>query len=187
MAQCSQSFYSKGVKMEQRTKSTRLSVVFAIGLGLFSVYLVQLGPAHSSAALAQAGQDKPFDQNQAIADLNKKIVGQESKPAGEVFKNIQILKAIPAGRLLKVMELGYAKSLGVNCEHCHVAGEWEKDDKPTKQIARDMVGMSNTINSQLLKNIKNLKGPNSIVNCTTCHRGQTKPALNLATPEKKEG
>ncbi|HJZ78806.1 MAG TPA: c-type cytochrome [Pyrinomonadaceae bacterium] len=132
---------------------------------------------------ARSFQAKPFDQAQALADLNKRIAGQESKPAAEVFKNIQILKGMPAGRLLKVMEIGYARSLGVTCEHCHVAGDWEKDDKPTKQIAREMVGMANTINSELLKNIKNLKGPNSIVNCTTCHRGQVKPALNL--PETK--
>ena len=173
--------------MKRRSKTPRLSILIAIGLGLISVWLVKFDPARSSAAPGHTVQEKHFDQDQALADLNKKIAGQESKPAGEVFKNIQILKAIPAGRLLKVMEIGYAKSLGVNCEHCHVTGEWEKDDKPTKQIARDMVGMSNTINSQLLKNIKNLKGPNSIVNCTTCHRGQIKPALNLAAPEKKEG
>lgn len=44
--------------------------------------------------------------------------------------------------------------------------------------ARDMSGMMNTLNGQLLKNIKNLKSENPTVNCTTCHRGQTKPALN---------
>lgn len=129
--------------------------------------------------------EKPFDQAAALADLSRKIAGQETKPAGEVFKNIQILKGMPAGRVLKVMEFGYARSLGVNCTHCHVVGEWEKDDKPAKQIARDMVAMSNTINSDLLNKIKNLKGPNAIVNCTTCHRGQVKPVLNLPdTPPK---
>ena len=123
--------------------------------------------------------DKPFDQAQALADLRKTIAGQENKPAGEVFKNIQMLKAMPAGRLLRVMELGYAKSLGVNCTHCHVAGEWEKEDKPTKQITRDMAAMVAVINTEQLKKIKNLKSPDPVINCTTCHRGQTKPALNL--------
>lgn len=123
--------------------------------------------------------DKPFDQAQALADLRKAIAGQEAKPASEVFKNIQMLKALPAGRLLRVMELGYAKSLGVNCTHCHVAGEWEKEDKPTKQITRDMAAMVASINDDQLKKIKNLKGPDPTINCTTCHRGATKPALNL--------
>lgn len=123
--------------------------------------------------------DKPFDQAQALADLRKAIAGQEAKPAGEVFKNIQMFKTMPAGRLLRVMEVGYAKSLGVNCTHCHLAGEWEKEDKPTKQIAREMAAMVSTINSEQLKKIKNLKGPDPVINCTTCHRGQIKPALNL--------
>src|SRR6266576_7089424 len=161
--------------MEKRKQSIKLGIGFVIALSLISGYLAQLAPARSSAAPIQVGQEKPFNQDRALADLNKMIAGQETKPAGQIFKNIQILKSMPAGRLLKVMEIGYARSLGVSCEHCHVAGEWEKDDKPTKQIARDMVGMSNTINSQLLKNIKNLKGPNAIVNCTTCHRGEIKP------------
>ena len=128
-------------------------------------------PAHQTA--------KPFDQAAALENLRKAIAGQENKPAEDVFKNIQMLKGMAAGRLLRVMELGYARSLGVNCTHCHVADAWDKEDKPTKQITREMNAMVAVINNDQLKKIKNLKGPNSIVNCTTCHRGQTKPALNL--------
>ena len=128
--------------------------------------------------------EKPFDQAQALADLRKSIAGKENDPAEKVFKNIQLLKGVPAGRLLRVMELGYSKSLGVTCTHCHIPGEWEKDDKPTKQIARDMAAMVTAINTQHLKQIKNLKSENPGVNCTTCHRGQTKPALNLPEPPK---
>ena len=102
----------------------------------------------------------------------------------KVFKNIQLLKGVPSGRLLRVMELGYSRSLGVTCTHCHLPGAWEKDDKPTKQIARDMAAMVSAINNQYLKQIKNLKSDNPVVNCTTCHRGQTKPALNLPEPQK---
>ena len=124
-------------------------------------------------------QTQPFVQNQKLADLAKQIAGREDRPSGEVFKNIQLLKSMPAGRLLKVMELGYSKSLGVNCTHCHVVDQWEKDDKPTKQITREMIKMAGAINNDYLKNIKNLKSENPIINCTTCHRGQLKPALNL--------
>ena len=137
----------------------------------------QNGQAQDKTTTSQS--DKPFDQAQALADLRKAIAGQEEKPAGEVFKNLQLLKALPAARLLKVMELGYAKSLGVDCTHCHVAGQWEKEDKPTKQIARDMAAMVANINKELLPKIKNLKSAEPVINCTTCHRGQTKPALNL--------
>jgi hypothetical protein len=124
-------------------------------------------------------QAQPFDQNQKLAELAKRITGQENKPAGEVFKNIRVLKGMPAGRLLKVMELGYSKSLGVNCAHCRVVDQWDKDDKPTKQITLEMIKMVGDINNDYLMNIKNLKSETPIVNCTTCHRGQVKPALNL--------
>ena len=90
-----------------------------------------------------------------------------------------MFKNSPAGRVLAVMETGFSRSLGVDCTHCHVPGEWEKEDKPTKQIAREMMTMSGQINRELLKKIKNLKSENPIVNCTTCHRGQIKPALNI--------
>ncbi|HYV03204.1 MAG TPA: c-type cytochrome, partial [Blastocatellia bacterium] len=126
-----------------------------------------------------ASQTGAFSQEQAIAQLKAQISGKEQQPAEQVFKNIQLLKGVPAGRLLAIMEIGYSKSLGVNCTHCHVPGEWEKEEKPTKQITRDMSAMAKAINTEYLKTIKNLKSPNPVVNCTTCHRGQVKPALNL--------
>ncbi|HVT38702.1 MAG TPA: c-type cytochrome [Gemmatimonadaceae bacterium] len=107
------------------------------------------------------------------------IAGHESEPAGQVFKNVKALTDIPASRLVAIMNNGYGRSLGVSCTHCHVAGQWDSDSKPQKQIARDMAQMVVTINGQLLANIKNLKGPQAIVNCTTCHRGAVKPALNM--------
>ena len=122
-----------------------------------------------------------FNQADALAKLREQIKGKEQEPAEKVFKNIQILKGVPAARLLAIMEMGYARSLGVNCTHCHVAEKWEAEDKPTKQIARDMAAMVKTVNTDLLKNIKNLKSETPTVNCTTCHRGQVKPALNLPT------
>ena len=128
--------------------------------------------------------DTTFDQAAALAELRKSIAGKEQAPAETVFKNIQLFKGMPAGRVLRIMELGYARSLGVTCTHCHIPGAWEKDDKPTKQVAREMAGMVTAINTQHLKQIKNLKSEQPAVNCTTCHRGQTKPALNLPEPPK---
>jgi len=120
-----------------------------------------------------------FNQADAIAKLKEQIKGKEQEPAEKVFKNIQSMKGFPAGRLLAVMEFGYARSLGVNCTHCHTPEKWEAEDKPTKQVAREMSTMVKTINNDLLKNIKNLGSATPAVNCTTCHRGQVKPALNL--------
>ncbi len=173
--------------MQTKLATIGIGAALAVPLSIISMALAQhsvaLSNSGNSAGHFEEGSgfqgDKPFDQEQALADLRKKIEGQETKPAAEVFKNIQILKGMPAGRLLKVMELGYARSLGVNCTHCHTPGEWAKEDKPTKQVARDMMAMVNTINSELLKKIQNLKSTSPTVNCTTCHRGQIRPELNL--------
>ena len=109
-----------------------------------------------------------------LADLRQRIAGKENLPASEVFKNIQVLKDAPAGRLLAIMRVAYAASLGVECSHCHVPGEWEKDDKAPKATARQMWAFMRETNQKLAA-IKQGAG----INCTTCHRGQVKPALNL--------
>lgn len=120
-----------------------------------------------------------FDQAAALAALRESIKGKEQEPAEKVFKNIQSLKGMPAGRLLGVMQMGFSRSLGVGCTHCHTPGKWEAEDKTQKQTARDMWAMVQSLNGTTLKNIKNLKGPDPTVNCTTCHRGEIKPATNL--------
>jgi len=134
-------------------------------------------PAANQPAVAH--QTVGFNQAKAVEQLKAEIAGKENQPAEQVFKNIKMFKGMAAGRVLAVMQFGYSKALGVDCTHCHVAGEWEKEEKPTKQITREMSDMAKTINTKLLKEIKNLKSPNPIVNCTTCHRGQVKPALDL--------
>jgi hypothetical protein len=155
------------------------AVVMILGVAWICIGINKSSAAQANLRQPPVAQAQPFDQNQKLAELVKRIAGQEDKPAAEVFKNIQLLKAMPAGRLLKVMEFGYSKSLGVNCAHCHVVDQWEKDDKPTKEITREMIKMAGAINNEYLKNIKNLKSVTPIVNCATCHRGQIKPALNL--------
>lgn len=110
-----------------------------------------------------------------IAELEKAIAGHEKEPSGTFFKNVQILKQVPAGQLLDVMRMGFSRSLGVRCSHCHVMGQWDKDDKTEKQTTRAMLKMTATINNDLLKNIKGIH-ESALVTCTTCHRGQSTPA-----------
>jgi len=173
------------------TQGRRIQIRVATMLALALIVAVIIGLNEIPRSVAQNNtsitqQEKPFDQSQKLADLMKQIAGKENQPAEQVFKNIQMFKGVPAARLLRIMELGYSRSLGVNCTHCHVVDQWDNDDKPTKPITREMAKMVLTINNDLLKNIKNLKGPNPIVNCTTCHRGQTKPALNLPEAQPKQ-
>lgn len=108
-----------------------------------------------------------------IAELETRIAGHENEPSENVFKNIQSMKGIPAGRLLKIMEHGFSKSLGVGCGHCHNPKAWESDEKDKKEIARKMWKFTGEIKKELSA-ITNKK---AIVNCNTCHRGATEPAF----------
>ena len=152
-------------------------------VGIFALFVTDgFLPAHKTSAQASpTPAPAAFDQAAAIAKLKEQIKGRENEPASKVFKNVNaaMLKDAPAGRLLAVMEFGFARSLGVNCTHCHVPDKWESEDKPQKQIAREMSAMAAQINGEMLKEIKGLKSSAPTINCTTCHRGELKPALNL--------
>ena len=89
------------------------------------------------------------------------------KKAEEQFKNIQVLKGIPADQLIPGMQFITA-SLGVGCEFCHVEGAFEKDDKKPKQTARKMMEMMFAIN-------KDNFGGHREVTCNSCHRGSIEP------------
>lgn len=88
-------------------------------------------------------------------------------PAEQVFKNIQALKGTPANQIIPSMQF-IANSLGVECDFCHVRGANEKDDKKTKQTARQMIQMQMAINRD------NFKGEREVT-CFSCHRGAHDP------------
>jgi photosynthetic reaction center cytochrome c subunit len=92
----------------------------------------------------------------------------DSAPTAEQkFKNIQVLKDIPADQLIPSMQF-VAASLGVECEFCHVEHAMDKDDKKPKLAARKMITMMMAINKA------NFEG-NREVTCYTCHRGSAHP------------
>jgi len=97
------------------------------------------------------------------------------KLAEEQFKNIKVLKGVPADQVFPAMQFVTA-SLGVECEYCHVRGdkglEFEKDDKKTKVTARKMMEMMFAVNKE------NFEGHRDVT-CYSCHRGAADP---VATP-----
>jgi hypothetical protein len=131
----------------------------------------------------QTGANPPANENpnqeinnRFVQQLLAKIAGRENEPAEQVFKNIQWLKGIPAGRLLRIMNMGYSRALGVSCTHCHVEQDFSSDDKRPKRAAREMADMHRMINEQL-KKMQNLQPKTQVraINCSTCHRGNTDP------------
>ncbi|HXG37220.1 MAG TPA: c-type cytochrome [Bacteroidota bacterium] len=131
-----------------------------------------------------AQQPQQRERNKHALAIEESIKGRENEPAETVFKNIQMFKGMPAGRVLRVMEGAYTNALGVSCDHCHVEGKWESDDKRPKQVARKMAAMMRDLN----QTVKAATGKDdATVNCVTCHRGDTKPALNLPGMLRRSG
>jgi hypothetical protein len=115
-------------------------------------------------------------RDSGAANVLRSIAGRENQPAESVFKNIKILKGVPAGRLVNIMNNGFGRSLGVSCGFCHVPPKWDVDDKPEKNTARLMFAMVQTINRDYIAKVPVDSGsPPPMVNCMTCHRGMPKP------------
>jgi photosynthetic reaction center cytochrome c subunit len=104
----------------------------------------------------------------------------ESRPktAAEQFKNIQILKDMPADQLIPAMQFMTA-SLGVDCEYCHVEKAFDKDDKKTKGYARHMMEMVFNINKENFDNQR-------WVTCYSCHQGSPHPPSIPAITAKEK-
>jgi photosynthetic reaction center cytochrome c subunit len=94
----------------------------------------------------------------------------------QVYKNIQVLKGIPADQLIPAMQFITA-SLGVQCDFCHLENAFEKDDKENKQTARKMMRMMSAINKD------NFDGHRKVT-CYACHRGTLKPVITPIISEE---
>jgi hypothetical protein len=120
----------------------------------------------------------------AIAALSGFVfigIAAVDEPAGE-FKNLQVLpKNITADSLDKLMD-GYNASLGVDCNFCHTKEKttnvtiYEKDDKPEKEITRNMMRMTMDINKKYFNFNEEAAAKNiEAVTCYTCHKGAPIP------------
>jgi len=96
-----------------------------------------------------------------------------------VFKNVQVLKGIPADEFMDAMGM-FSSSLGYDCVSCHSPEIYKSRDgfaiaTPTIQRARGMVGMVNAINRSYFAGEPR-------VSCFTCHHGSDRPEFvpNLA-------
>ena len=111
------------------------------------------------------------------------VVHSQNAPGGKTaeqqFKNIQVLKGIPADQIVPTMQF-ISGSLGVECEFCHVEGAFEKDDKKPKLAARKMITMVMAVNKD------NFEGHREVT-CNSCHRGSPHPAAIPAVASAESG
>jgi Photosynthetic reaction centre cytochrome C subunit len=103
-------------------------------------------------------------------------------PADPKHKNLKVLpKDISHEDLDKIMD-EFKVALGVKCNFCHAEQkdnprklDFASDDKPEKNIARDMMRMTARINKKFFHYKKSTENPVAPVQCLTCHHGAPHP------------
>jgi hypothetical protein len=104
--------------------------------------------------------------------------GGAARTTEQQFKNIQVLKGLPAAQMNLTMH-GISAQLGVDCVHCHVWEQFDKDEKPAKMVARRMITMVRDLNQQYFNGAQ-------VVTCYTCHRGSPHPLTTMLMPDTSE-
>ena len=108
------------------------------------------------------------------------VEGVPTKKAEENFKNIDVLRGLPAAQVTPAMQF-IAASLGVDCQFCHVEGHFDRDDKKTKRTARAMMRMVASINGGRFDGQRQ-------VTCYSCHRGRSTPSsMEVTDAEASKG
>lgn len=106
-----------------------------------------------------------------------------SRPNEE--RNLKVLpKDISDADLDSVMEV-YSRQLNVGCDFCHapsksdpLKADYASDDKPEKEITRQMMRMTAAINKDFFNYTITYKANEKMaVTCYTCHDGFARPDL----------
>ena len=111
------------------------------------------------------------------------LVQSFTPPGGNKGSNLKVLpKDISEEELIPLMK-GYAMSLGVKCNYCHVPLpadatqlDFTSDAKEEKRNARKMMVMVKDINKKYLGKME--EGFEAIT-CATCHMGHVKPLVSV--------
>lgn len=100
-------------------------------------------------------------------------------------KNLKVLPTTLSMEEVHHLMKEYSISLGVHCGYCHVVKDsikhqmdFASDEKPEKEIARDMIKMTDAINDKYLAKIKDDGHDLEQITCATCHHGMTKPLVS---------
>ena len=117
-----------------------------------------------------------------VDSIMRAIAGRETEPAGKVFKNVKVLKDMPAGEFLKNMNENYGRGLGMTCGNCHVIGQYDQDTRKNKRIARQMQEMTDYINSEKLAKTQEIDDDFEKITCVTCHAGSGHPRTTMPVP-----
>ena len=102
----------------------------------------------------------------ALLGAGAAIAQQRQMPAPT---NLKVLPGdIEPQRLVGIMR-NISAGLGVRCNHCHTPPDFASDEKPEKEIARDMMRMVQNIRQHADEYAPD--GRADKIGCWTCHRG----------------
>jgi photosynthetic reaction center cytochrome c subunit len=163
------------MKLPSKNWTAAIAVISLSAVAALTTAWAQ-APTGSATASGEASGAKAA-QNAEHKAVPPRAAGQ--KLAEEQFKNIQVLKGIPADQLIPGMQF-IAASLGVDCEYCHDHQAMDSDDKKPKKIARAMMTMMLDID-------KNNFDGRLEVTCYSCHRGAAKPVSIPVIKEAEAG
>ena len=107
------------------------------------------------AALSAFAQDKPPTPEPP-----------KERPAP---KNLKVLKATKGEEVSQIMRT-FTIGLGVQCNFCHIQGNFASDENPKKDVARRMITMTHDVNALFPGEDHKMR-----VSCYTCHRGEAEP------------
>ena len=88
------------------------------------------------------------------------------KKGGAPPKNLKLLQPEAVRETMQ----SFTAALGVMCTHCHVAGAFDSDENPKKEVARMMITMAREINAKFPDGKQHVR-------CFTCHRGEVMPKM----------
>jgi hypothetical protein len=111
------------------------------------------------------------------------IAAIERSPEKNEYENLQVLpKDISSKELQHIMVDEFQDGLGVGCGFCHAQKkgslllDYASDEKPEKEIARNMMRMTMEINNKYFEVEKPVIGNDLlVVTCTSCHKGTPHP------------
>jgi hypothetical protein len=162
---------------------TRISLMSAVAV-VATVVAIACSRPIAPAQQAAAPNAPPINANQRFNDsvvqaYLTRLGSRQNDSAGKTFENLQLanLRGVPARTFLTIMNGGYARALGVSCEHCHDLNDFASDAKRPKLAAREMATMHRMINQELgrMRHIKTPPTENRAISCIACHRGLIDP------------
>ena len=123
------------------------------------------------------------------------LIAQSFSIQQQQQKKLQNIKVFPASATYEQVDHAmdqYKVDLGVKCNYCHAPEkdnprkmDMPSDANPKKDIARDMIRMTDEMNKKYIATIKHTESDTTkiqLVTCNTCHRGVPKPFGKAVVP-----